>query len=77
MGWRPTVEARCGPRRALRVRVGSCGGLHEIADPHQVVNRRGEGEEPADPSHPTEFAFRSSPTVFNQPKISSTRLRFR
>ena len=37
----------------LRGHVGSCGGLHEIAHPHQVEDRRGKGKEPADPPHPT------------------------
>ena len=49
------MEALYGPRRVLRGRVGSCCDLHEIAYPHQVVDRRGEGEQPADPPHPTEF----------------------
>jgi hypothetical protein len=55
------VETRCGARCALRHRVGSCRGLHEIAHPHQVVHGRGEGEQPADSLHTTEFDFAQHP----------------
>ena len=41
--------------------VGSCGGLHEIAHPHQVVHGCGEGEEPADPPDPTKFDLPQQP----------------
>ena len=60
-GVHPTVEARCGPRCVRRGLVGSCGGLHEIAHPHQVVHSRGEGEQPADSLHATEFDFAQQP----------------
>jgi hypothetical protein len=61
MGWPPTVEACCGPRCARQDRVGSYRGLHEIAHPHQVVDRCGEGEEPADSPDATEFDLPQQP----------------
>ena len=63
-GSRPTVEARCGPRSARRNRIGSWGSLHEIADPHQAVHGGSEGEQPADPSHTTEFDLPQDPHCF-------------
>src|SRR5450759_2855788 len=57
----PTVVTCCGSRCARRNRVGSCCGLHEIAHPHQVVHGRGEGEQPANPLHATEFYFAQQP----------------
>lgn len=63
--------------RALPSAVRSCYGLHEIAYPPQVVDRRREGEEPANPPDARSLTLRNNPIVFNQPKISSTHLRFR
>ena len=49
MGGRPTEVICFEPLGAPRSRVGSCRGLHEIADPDQVVDCRGEREQPDDP----------------------------
>ena len=54
MGWRPTEKTRWGLPRTRRGLVGSCGNLHEVADPHQVVDCHGEGEEASDPLHSAE-----------------------
>src|SRR5574338_556445 len=35
----------------------SCRNLPEIAHPHQVIDRRGDGKEPADSPHAPEFDF--------------------
>src|SRR5262245_24644316 len=34
-------------------RAGSCGLLRQLADPDEVVDRRGEGVHPIDPGRPT------------------------
>ena len=58
------MESRCGPRSARRNRIGLWGSLHEIAYLHQVVYGGSEGEQPADPSHATEFDLLQQPHCF-------------
>ena len=43
-------------------------GLDHVADPHQVVQRRGQGEQPPDPPHAAVAGLPQDATVFTQPK---------
>ena len=61
MRWSPTEETCWGPVRTWQGFVGSCGNLHEVAHPYQVIHRCRKGEPPADPLRPVEFDLPQQP----------------